>query len=172
MSQTTRTVTANQDGTAYTADYNDALAAMDTCHSGSSAPTDEVLDGKFWLDTSGANPILKIYRGAWVPLFTVTSGGATVQGTIPDDGHNHTISNIDGLQTALDAAGVTTGDIGQDFSAATLNIGTKIDMGAWTITESSGHLYFANNGVNRMKLTSAGDMLVFGNITAYQGTIT
>jgi len=52
MSQTTRSVTANQDGTAYTADYNDALAAMDTCHSGSSAPTDEVLDGKFWLDTS------------------------------------------------------------------------------------------------------------------------
>ena len=104
MSQTTRTVTANQDGTAYTADYNDALAAMDTCHSGSSAPTDEVLDGKFWLDTSGTNPILKIYRGAWVPLFEVTTSGSTLLGTVTDDSHNHVISNIDGLQAAIDAS--------------------------------------------------------------------
>jgi len=172
MSQTTRNVTANQDGTAYTADYNDALAAMDTCHSGSSAPTDEVLDGKFWLDTSGANPILKIYRGAWVSLFTVTSGGATVNATVTPSGHTHAISDVTGLQTALTAASDSDGDINNDFNAATLNIGTRIDMGAWTITESSGHLYFANNGTNRMKLTSSGDMLVYGNITAYQGNIT
>jgi len=172
MSQTTRTVTANQDGTAYTADYNDALAAMDTCHSGSSAPSDEVLDGNFWLDTSGANPILKIYRGAWVSLFTVTSGGATVNATVTPSGHTHAISDVTGLQTALTAASDSDGDINSEFNASTLNIGTKIDMGAWTITESSGHLYFANNGTNRMKLTSGGDMLVYGNITAYQGNIT
>jgi len=172
MSQTTRIVTANQDGTAYTADYNDALAAMDTCHSGSSAPTDEVLDGKFWLDTSGTNPILKIYRGAWVSLFTVTSGGATVNATVTPSGHTHTISQVTGLQTALDAASDSDGDINSEFNASTLNIGTKIDMGDWTITETSGHLYFANNGVNRMKLTSAGAMEVYGNITAFKGTIT
>ena len=172
MSQTTRIVTANQDGTAYTADYNDALAAMDTCHSGSSAPTDEVLDGKFWLDTSGANPILKIYRGAWVSLFTVTSGGATVNATVTPSGHTHTISQVTGLQTALDAASDSDGDINSDFNAATLNVGTKIDMGDWTITESSGNLYFANNGTNRMKLTSGGALEVYGNITAYKGNIT
>jgi len=107
-----------------------------------------------------------------VSLFTVTSGGATVNATVTPSGHTHTIAQVTGLQTALDAASDSDGDLNNDFNAATLNIGTKIDMGAWTITESSGHLFFANNGVNRMKLTSAGDMLVYGNITAYQGTIT
>jgi len=71
MSTTTRSISAVQSGTAYTADLNDAMAALDTCHSGSSAPTDEVLDGKFWLDTSGSNPLLKVYRSGWKTLFTL-----------------------------------------------------------------------------------------------------
>ena len=167
MSTTSRNISASQDGIAYTSDLNDGLAAVDTCHAGATAPTDEVIDGKLWLDTSGVNPILKIYRGAWVPLFTVTAGGATLQATVNDDSHNHVISNIDGLQAALDAAGVTTGSITQDFSAATLHIGTTIDFGDWTVTESGTTLYFALNGVNKMKLTGSGDLTVTGNITAY-----
>jgi len=172
MSTTSRNINASQDGNAYTTDLNDALAAVDTCHAGATAPTDDVLDGKLWLDTSGANPILKIYRGAWVHLFTVTSGGATLEATVQDDSHNHVIDDVDGLQAALDAAGVTTGNINQDFSADVLNIGGNIDLGDWTITEASNSLYFANLGVNRMKLDASGNMIVFGNITAYNGAIT
>jgi len=167
MSTTSRNINASQDGSAYTSDLNDALAAVDTCHAGSTAPTDDVLDGKLWLDTSGTNPILRIYRGAWVPLFEVTTSGATVQGTIPDDGHNHTISNIDGLQAALDTAGDSSGDISVDFSAAVLNIGTNVDFGAWTVSESSNKLYFAYNGVNKMSVDNSGNLVVTGNITAY-----
>lgn len=47
---------------------------------------------------------------------------------------------------------------------------TALDLGNWTVTESSGVLYFATGGVNKMKLESGGDLTVVGNITAY-GTI-
>ena len=47
---------------------------------------------------------------------------------------------------------------------------TVLDLGNWTVTESSGVLYFATGGVNKMKLESSGDLTVVGNITAY-GTI-
>jgi hypothetical protein len=47
---------------------------------------------------------------------------------------------------------------------------TTVDLGNWTVTESSGVLYFATGGVNKMKLESSGDLTVVGNITAY-GTI-
>ena len=47
---------------------------------------------------------------------------------------------------------------------------TVLDLGDWTVTESSGVLYFATGGVNKMKLESGGDLTVVGNITAY-GTI-
>lgn len=40
----------------------------------------------------------------------------------------------------------------------------------WTITESSGNLYFAVSGVNKMKIDSTGAVTVADNITAY-GTI-
>jgi len=167
MSTNSRNISAAQDGTAYTSDLNDGLAAVDTCHAGASAPTTEVVDGKLWLDTSGVNPILRIYRGAWVPLFEVTTSGSTLLGTVTDDSHNHVISNIDGLQAAIDAAGVTTGDINQNFSAATLNVGTAVDLGAWTVTETGGNLYFSYNGVRKMRVNSSGDLTVTGDITAY-----
>lgn len=51
----------------------------------------------------------------------------------------------------------------------TANI-TTVDLGDWTITESSGVLYFATGGTNKMKLEANGDLTVVGNVTAY-GTI-
>jgi hypothetical protein len=73
MSTASLVIDANQSGLAYTADLNAGLAAINTCHSGTSAPTDQVAAGKLWLDTSGTNPILKIYRNGWKSLFTLTS---------------------------------------------------------------------------------------------------
>ena len=73
MSTASLVIDANQSGLAYTADLNAGLAAINTCHSGSSAPTTEVVAGKLWLDTSGTNPVLKIYRSGWKSLFTLTS---------------------------------------------------------------------------------------------------
>jgi hypothetical protein len=74
MSTASLVINANQSGVAYTGDLNNALEAINTCHSGNSAPTNQVVSGKFWLDTSGTNPILKIYRNGWKSLFTLKSG--------------------------------------------------------------------------------------------------
>ena len=54
-------------------------------------------------------------------------------------------------------------------TATTANI-TTVDLGNWTVTESTGVLYFATGGTNKMKLDSSGDLTVVGNITAY-GTV-
>lgn len=44
---------------------------------------------------------------------------------------------------------------------------TSIDFGNWTITESSGTLFFATGGSNKMKLDSSGNLTVTGDVTAF-----
>ena len=51
----------------------------------------------------------------------------------------------------------------------TANI-TTVDLGNWTITESSGNLIFAYSGTAKFKLTSAGALTVVDDVTAF-GTI-
>jgi hypothetical protein len=99
------------------------------------------------------------------------NGGSNVSitATVADDSHNHTISNIDGLQTEIDTKAELAGSASQAFSASTLNA-TTVDLGDWTVTESSGTLYFATNGTNKMKLDSSGNLTVVGDVTAF-GTI-
>jgi hypothetical protein len=46
----------------------------------------------------------------------------------------------------------------------TLGVPT-VDFGDWTVTESGGSLYFATLGVNKMKLTAAGDLEITGTLT-------
>ncbi len=48
----------------------------------------------------------------------------------------------------------------------TLNA-TTVDLGNWTITESSGVLFFATSGTNKMKLDASGNLTVVGDITAF-----
>ena len=61
MSTTTITLTCAQSGTSYTTNLNNALSALDTAHSGATAPTTNLVQGKFWLDTSSGDMVLKIY---------------------------------------------------------------------------------------------------------------
>lgn len=90
MATTTRILDANVNGTVYTTNANSALEALDTCHSGAVAPTDEVANGKLWLDTSTTPGILKIYNNAtWevvhsgtVDINGGTIDGATINGTV------------------------------------------------------------------------------------------
>lgn len=51
----------------------------------------------------------------------------------------------------------------------TANI-TTVDLGAWTISESAGVLYFKSGGVNKMKIDASGNLTVTGNVSAY-GTV-
>ena len=73
MATTTRVLTASVNGTVYTTNANGALEAIDTCHSGATAPTNEVANGKLWLDTTTTPGILKIYNNAtWEVVLTAT----------------------------------------------------------------------------------------------------
>jgi hypothetical protein len=97
------------------------------------------------------------------------TGNVTITATVADDSHTHTIANVDGLQASLDSKAPTAGSPTQAFSASTLNAST-VDLGNWTITENTGILYFATNGVNKMKLDASGNLTVVGNVTAF-GTV-
>lgn len=105
------------------------------------------------------------------------SGSVTLDGysnktmtiTVADDSHNHTIANVDGLQSALNSKANISGSTSQTFNASVLNAtvvnaGT-VDLGNWTITETvGGELMFASGGVNKMKLDASGNLSVVGDI--------
>jgi len=77
-------------------------------------------------------------------LYATTDGAVDVK-------HN----NATKLSTT--ATGVTvTGTLGV----------TTVDLGNWTITESSGVLYFATGGTNKMKLDASGNLTCVGDVTA------
>lgn len=97
------------------------------------------------------------------------TSNVSITATVQDDSHNHVISNVDGLQTALNGKAALAGSGSQAFSASTLNAGT-VDLGNWTITESGGTLYFATGGTNKMKLDASGNLTVTGNVTGF-GTV-
>ena len=94
------------------------------------------------------------------------TSNATIAAVIADDSHNHTIANVDGLQTEIDTKAELAGSGSQSFSASTLNA-TTVDLGNWTITESGGTLLFASNGTNKMKIDGSGNLTVVGDVTAY-----
>jgi hypothetical protein len=99
MSTVTMTQDPNQTGTAFASDVTDALNALNSAHSGATAPTLQVVAGKLWLDTSGANPVLKIYRNGWKSLFTLT--GTTVDMSIDD------VSGVTGTIATLNSTNIT-----------------------------------------------------------------
>ena len=99
------------------------------------------------------------------------NGGSniTITTTVADYSHNHTIPQVDGLEAALDNKASIAGNASQSFSASTVNA-SAVDLGAWTLSESSGVLYFAFNGVNKMKIDGFGNITTAGNIVAF-GTV-
>jgi hypothetical protein len=99
MSTVTMTQDPNQSGTAFASDLTDALNALNSAHSGATAPTLQVVAGKLWLDTSGANPVLKIYRNGWKSLFTLNS--TTVDMSIDD------VSGVTGTIATLNSTNIT-----------------------------------------------------------------
>ena len=65
------------------------------------------------------------------------------------------VTNSDQTQSDINALGITA---------------TSVDLGNWTITESSGVMYFATLGTNKMKLDASGNFTCVGDVTA-SGTI-
>lgn len=59
--------------------------------------------------------------------------------------------------------------IGGSVELSTANV-TTVDLGDWTVTESTGTLYFAYQGTNKFSLDSSGNLTVVSDVTAY-GTL-
>ena len=63
---------------------------------------------------------------------------------------------------------IPTGTI-TTLTSTTANI-TTVDLGSWTITESSGNLIFSYSGTAKFKLESTGAITTVDDVTAF-GTI-
>ena len=82
------------------------------------------------------------------------------------------VGSTDGYFVIYDYTGSTarlTIDTSGTVTMGTANV-SALDFGNWTVVESSGVLYFATGGVNKMKLDASGNLTVTGNVTAY-GTV-
>ena len=135
MSTASLVIDANQSGLAYTADLNSGLAAINTCHSGASAPTTQVAAGKLWLDTGGTNPVLKIYRSGWKSLFTLnaTNISTSVNALTTATASVTSTSTFTGLITA-------NGGI-KASSISTTSEDITLDSAGDIILDSAGEIY-------------------------------
>jgi len=86
------------------------------------------------------------------------TGNITVTGTV--DGRDLA---TDGTKLDNINQGVATTD---SPTFVTLNA-TTVDLGDWTVTESSGTLFFAYQGTNKMKVDSSGNLTCVGDVTAF-----
>lgn len=112
------------------------------------------------------------------------TGALNVTGAIASSaGVSGTTGTFSGVTSALSFTGAGTGLTGTAASlsiggnAATATLATtattaaaanSLATTAWTVVESGGYLYFKNGGVNKMRLDSSGNLLVAGNVSAYQ----
>lgn len=190
MSTATITLTCAQSGTSYTTNLNSALGALDTAHSGTTAPTTNLVQGKLWLDTASGDMILKIYDGtSWLPMLNLDGGAMksekalladalTTARTVTLSGGASGSFTYNGSANSTLAVAVQ-GDAAQAFAASTLTAttvnattvnATTVDLGNWTVTEATNVLYFATGGVNKMKLDASGNLTCVGDVTGF-GTI-
>jgi hypothetical protein len=120
---------------------------------------DDCLDG-----TVEITPDLTV--GAW------KIDGALVTSTAAElnilDGATTTTAEVNLLDgatanTVVNSKAVVYGSSGQVKA-------TTVQIGDWTVTQTSGLLVFASGGVDKMKLDNSGNLTVVGDITA-KGTI-
>ena len=98
---------ANQGFPAFRSDLNNALASINSTHSGSSTPSGAVA-GTIWLDTTNAtNPTLKFYDGADnISLATI----------------DYTANTVDWLDSSVSITGLSTSATGTVLTLSDSNI--------------------------------------------------
>ena len=99
-------------------------------------------------------------------------GNVSITATVADDSHAHVISNVDGLQTALDAkaalAGASfTGAVDVDDTLTANKVALDNGSSDWSFEVVSNKLVIKYAGMARMELDTSGNLTVEGNITAY-----
>ena len=164
MATTTRVLTASVNGTVYTTNANGALEAIDTCHSGATAPTDEVANGKLWLDTTTTPGILKMYNNAtWEVVLTAT-GTSQVK-----------LDAIEALADVTDATNVTAAGALMDSELTSIASVKALNQGVAT-TDSPTFVEVTASGITvdntNPAITSAdadGFLIVSGGTTGALG---
>ena len=88
------------------------------------------------------------------------NGGAniTITATVADDSHNHVISNIDGLQTALDGK-LDSGDIGSTVLAYDSNLQSFVTAFTLPTADGSTNQVLKTNGSGTIGFSDAKDLL-------------
>ena len=157
MATTTRVLDANVNGTVYTSNANAALEALDTCHSGATAPTNEVANGKLWLDTTTTPGILKMYNN----LVWEVIGGST---------SSPTFNTVTATTLLGDGAGIT--------GVATADQGTLADTAVQpadnisTLTNDAGYLTVAPSPFEPTTVTGTTPSLDIGSYNFFDnGTL-
>ena len=160
MATTTRVLDANVNGAVYTSNANGALEAIDTCHSGATAPTDELANGKLWLDTSTTPGVLKVYNNAaWEVAGSrfgdnakaIFGAGSDLQ--IYHDGNNSVIDEVGTGSLFIRGTTINIQHIDSDPDESMIN---AIANGAVTLS---------HNGSSKIATTAAG-IDVTGTITS------
>ena len=109
------------------------------------------------------------------------TANATITVVIDDDSHNHIISNVDGLQTALDAKAplaaptfTTSATISHLtptlYFDETDAVAPAANTSTWRLRSANSVFLFtnsANTPANVLTLSQAGDLVADGNITAF-----
>lgn len=75
-------------------------------------------------------------------------------------------NGTDVVMSAIQAADVPT--LNQNTTGTAANANQITNSGGWNITPSGTTLFFSYNGTNVASLTSAGDLKVIGNVSAYE----
>ena len=108
------------------------------------------------------------------------NGGSNVSITavVADDSHNHVISNVDGLQSALNSKALLAGSTAQNFSTgSTLTVGNTTSSSIVMVDTDNGNrtLHCNSNNIGFLTQSGAwgswcddnGNWTAIGNVTAY-----
>lgn len=130
-------------------------------------------------NTTAAGAGVVIPANRVLPIFTdgtdfYNAGATGVSTNTPDtlvqrDASGNFAAN--NITAAAISATTLTGNLSGNVSGNTSGSSSSLATTNWTVAEVSGAIYFAYNGVNKMKLDSSGNITAVGNVTAY-GTIT
>ena len=136
--------------------------------------------------TGNASTATTLQTARTISLTGDVSGSVSFNGTsnvsitavVADDSHNHVISNVDGLQSALDAKAEKAGSTAQNFSTgSTLTVGNTTsssivmvdtDNGNRTLHCNSNYIGFLTQAGNwGSYCDDNGNWTAVGNVTAY-----
>jgi hypothetical protein len=106
--------------------------------------------------TNTADPVLTLTGDVTGSATFTNLGNATLTAVVADDSHNHIISNVDGLQTALNSklnlsGGTLTGTLAMGANAitstGTISSGAITSTGNVSLNQADGFVYLNNQGV-------------------------